>query len=716
MRPSPAVTALVAALAFAALAGPAAASSASPAPASPAPGSRAGFARDARLIAGRLIVKPPAGVDDDASRGKWLAGLARALGAPVTLRRPLALGWLHVDVKLPAGLARRAAEDATLRLVERAKKAPGVRGAAAEWILRASRTPDDPLFADFMWHLQAIGMPEAWDVTVGRTGNRVGVVDTGTLFGHEDLQGRRGPEYDFVRNDPVDVDGDGVGDIGNANDGDGRDGDATDPGDGCGVVDSSFHGTHVAGTILGNGDNGVGISGVNWGAKLVTGRALGCGGGSSVDINEAVLWMGGFRVDGVPPLAVADRPRVINLSLGTTGALCAADGTPSPDGRPIDPYTFEVFRAVAGEGVLLVVATGNNGNRVPVASPANCEDAVAVAAFGPERALTGYSNFGPEVDIVAPGGDIDRLQDPRAGVLSTTDARRSQFEGGLPYAFEQGTSMAAPHVAGVLSLMLDVNPNLTRASAVALLQSTGDACTSCQDKKALRADLAVVAAASAEVTTDPGDSCAGTGFCSADQRCIYVEGGAVCLLVCAAADDCAADQDCVAVQEGGNVCAPSGGGSGGVETECDVRRGHMDCDVGTGCVEQDGQGACVEGVDGSIGVGALCEGAADCSTGLCDRGVCTVPCDDEPCQAGYDCDQDVGVPGGLCRPASCADDPGICGGDDFECSYSPAARYVCSVGPSNYQGVCGAQPGAKDALGALAALLLLGRRRRARGR
>jgi serine protease len=682
------------------------------------PSSATSFGKGAQLVSGRLIVKPPAGVTGAAARGVWLQTLSQTIGAPTTLRRPLSLGWWHVDVALPAVADRGAAERATLLLVEQARKTPGIRGVTAEWILRPLRAPDDPLFEEYMWHLDAIGMREAWDMTTGRSTNRVGVVDTGTLFDHEDLQGKRGPEFDFVTNDPIDIDGDGRGDLGRAGDGDGRDDDASDPGDGCGVGVSSFHGTHVGGTILANGDNGRGIAGINWGARLVTGRALGCGGGSSVDINEAVLWMGGFQVDGVPPLAAADRPRVINLSLGTTGAVCAADGTPSPDGRPIDPFTFEVFRAVAGAGVLLVVASGNDGNGVPVGSPANCDAAIAVAAFGPDRTLTAYSNFGPEIDIVAPGGDIDRFQAPIAGVLSSTDGSRSQFQGGLPYAFEQGTSMAAPHVAGVLSLVLDVNPNLTRDGAVALLQRTGDACANCQGRAALRADQAIAEAAGTEVITEPGDSCAGTGFCSNDQRCINVDDAPVCLLVCATVDDCAADEDCTAVQGGGNVCVPGdgggggGGGGGSVDGDCDPRRGHMDCAVGTGCVEKDGVGSCVDGADGYIGIGGLCDGPDDCSTGLCDRGVCTSPCDDEGCRDGYICDEAASVPGGLCRPESCADDPDICGGGDFDCSYSSASRYVCAVGPSNYRGVCGAQPAASAVVGMFALVLLLLRRRR----
>jgi hypothetical protein len=98
---------------------------------------------------------------------------------------------------------------------------------------------------------------------------------------------------------------------------------------------------------------------------------------------------------------------------------------------------------------------------------------------------------------------------------------------------------------------------------------------------------------------------------------------------------------------------------------------------------------------------------------LCDRGVCTVTCDDEDCREGYTCDdRDSGVPGGLCRADSCLDDVDICG-DGFDCSYSSESRYVCAVGASNYRGVCGEKPGSMWPA-PLVAVLLWGNRRRRR--
>ena len=675
-----------------------------------APLARGRISSHTRVIPGSLIVRSDAVAavkDPAAARAaarRFVDGLSRDLGVKLEFQRQLVLGWTLV--KIP-DLTRAgpsvdgaddvaAAEDATLALVARAQKAKGVHGAAAEWVMRPFATPGDPFF-QFMWHLDAIGARAAWDITEGRASNRVGVVDTGTRFDHEDLGGKRGDEFDFIS--------DGF----QGNDGDGRDGDASDPGDaadcnGDGQFDgpASFHGTHVAGTILANGDNGIGVTGINWRAQVVTGRALGRCGGTTVDIDEAVAWMAGFQIDGVPGLAASERPRAVNLSLGATGAPC-------------DDFTDSVWQQVTTQGVVIVVAAGNDA--APVASPANCNDSFAVAAYGPNNGhqLAGYSNFGNEIDIVAPGGDQSSgvFED---GVLSTIDASVSPFQDGTPYTFYEGTSMAAPHVAGVISLMLDANPGLSVDDVKALLKSNGDTCSGCQGKPGLRADLAVAAAAGTTVTTNPGDSCAGTGFCSAGQVCENQNGAAVCLRSCSTDGDCGGTDRCAAMPDGERACI--GGGTVGegegevVVGDCDDRRGNLDCDSGFHCAVSDGVGSCVEG-EGDVGVGGLCDVNSDCSTGLCDRGVCTVTCDGDRCRSGYSCleEEDSGVPGGLCVADSCKDDETLCSAG-FECSFSSDSRYVCAVGPSNYKTGCGTQPSSWTPVPVLGALLLLRRRRR----
>jgi len=412
-----------------------------------------------------------------------------------------------------------------------------------------------------------------------------------------------------------------------------------------------------------------------------------------------VAWMAGFEVQPAPSLAAANRPRVINLSLGATGAPC-------------DDFTNDVWSAVTARGHIIVVAAGNDGNNVAVASPANCPDSVAVAAFGPVNgtSLAPYSNFGPEIAIIAPGGD--QRQDFADGILSSVDASISPFQDAIPYAFYEGTSMAAPHVAGVISLMLDVNGGLTRNAVVDLLKSNGGTCATCRNKPTLRADLAVAAAAGTVLTTNPGDSCAGTAFCSPGQVC---SSGAnpICQQSCTTASDCGGGQ-CT-----GNVCVGGpaegeGEGEGEPVGDCDVRRGNMDCQVGEGCVlDDDDLGRCESGRDGDLKNGELCERGRDCGSGLCDRGVCTVTCDDEDCRDGYRCADEDDIPGGICRADSCLEDVEICG-EGFDCSYSSDSRYVCSVGASNYRGFCGEMPGSLWPTPLLAAFLWGSRRRRRR--
>jgi uncharacterized protein (TIGR03382 family) len=582
-----------------------------------------------RVIPGQLLVRAAPKADP----AKVAALVSHRLGRTLTVVQKRSLDWIQLEDR------SARTETATLALVDDAKKkVPGLRGVAAVWVWHTLSTPNDPLY-DYMWHLETIGAPAMWDVTTGSTASRVGVVDTGTLFNHEDLAGKQGTGFDFVSDSSA------------SNDGNGRDSDATDAGDDCQGEGDSFHGTHVAGTILANRNNGIGIAGINGGAKLVTGRALGRCGGSTVDINEAVLWMSRYQVDGVTPIAVEDQPRVINLSLGVSDAPC-------------DDYTQSVWEAVTSTGSIIVVAAGNDGNNVDVGSPASCPDSVAVAAYGITSSgsiqLSSFSNFGDEIDIVAPGGE--QARGIEYGVLSATDDSLSMFQDGSPYSFQQGTSMAAPHVTGVISLMVDLNPSLDRDAVVQILQSTGGSCINCQGKLAMRGDLAVAAAegeGEGEGEGEPGE----------------------------------------------------GEGEGeGEDAECDERRGNMDCDVGAGCED----GECVRGADGDLATRELCERNSDCGSGLCDLGVCTVTCDDEDCPDGYKCldEEDSGVPGGLCTAKSCKDDASICGSSAYACSYSSDNRYVCAVGPSNYGGLCGATPKETAPLAVLAMALLRRRRRR----
>ena len=248
-----------------------------------------------------------------------------------------------------------------------------------------------------------------------------------------------------------------------ANDGGGRDHDPTDPGDAvaadeCSTGDpaspSSWHGTHVAGTIgVGGTDNHVGVAGINWSVKVMSVRVLGKCGGTTVDINDGIRWAAGLDVPDVPKNM--DPARVINMSLGTPPGVSCDD----------DPATQSAIRDAVEAGAIVVVAAGNDAVDASQVSPASCDNAFTVAASDARGHLVSrYSNFGPLVKIMAPGGDRQR-DDNGDGHI---DGILSMVKDG--YAYYNGTSMAAPHVAGVAALIFAKNPDMIPGQVMARLQ------------------------------------------------------------------------------------------------------------------------------------------------------------------------------------------------------------------------------------------------------
>ncbi len=291
--------------------------------------------------------------------------------------------------------------------------------------------PNDPLYAQ-QWHYKngagGANLEPAWDITKG-SGVVVGVIDTG-IVPHSDLLGQTVPGYDFIA------------DIDTAVDGDGRDADPNDPGDWhdgeCNFFgipeDSSWHGTHVAGTIAALTDNGAGVAGVAPQAKVLPMRALGKCGGFFSDIVDAITWGSGGTVAGVP--ANANPAEVLNLSLGGGGACSVAFQT--------------AIDAAVARGTTIVVAAGNSSADAATEQPASCNNVVTVAAVGPAGTRASYSNFGPGVDIAGPGGT--GANPAGDNVLSTLNLGLTT-QGAEGYAFYAGTSMASPHVAGVAALI-----------------------------------------------------------------------------------------------------------------------------------------------------------------------------------------------------------------------------------------------------------------------
>ncbi len=333
----------------------------------------------------------------------------------------------------------------TLKAVRQLHRDAPDAGAEVNVLRQPMRQPDDE-FYPMQWHYGAIDLEQAWDLTTGaEPGNPevvVAVVDTGVLLSHPDLAGR------LLRDgDGAVVGFDFIQDSARANDGDGIDGNPDDPGDDAGGRGrGSFHGTHVAGTVAADSDNGTGVAGVSWGARIMPMRALGIDGGTTFDVMQAVRFAAGLpNVSGTVPPVRAD---IINLSLGSDFYSEAEQRT---------------LNEVRAEGVFLVASAGNEAARVPN-YPAAYDGVISVSATTRAGALAGYSNFGPFVDVAAPGGDG---ADPVLSTLGEGGDGDVEFGAG----FLAGTSMAAPHVSGVIALMKALNPALTPAQFDALLQS-----------------------------------------------------------------------------------------------------------------------------------------------------------------------------------------------------------------------------------------------------
>ncbi|MCS6848199.1 MAG: S8 family peptidase [Anaerolineae bacterium] len=370
--------------------------------------------------------------------------LSAQAGVALTHVREMS-GEAHV-LRLPQPLPYDEVE----RIAKRLEQLDEVEYASPSGWRFIALTPDDSLYGQ-QWHYFApapgnygANLPAAWDITTGTASIVVSVIDTGILFDHPDLAGRTVPGYDFITNLFV------------ARDGDGRDADASDPGDWsiasdpCGASPSSWHGTHVAGTIGAATNNGTGVAGINWVSKILPVRALGRCGGTDADIIDSMRWSAGLSVPGVP--ANSNPARVINMSLGGSGSCTSA--------------LQNAVNAVIAANSVLVVAAGNENSPAVGFTPGNCNGVITVAATNRNGDKASYSNFGSVVEISAPGGESGS-----DGVLSTLNAGTTT-PAAHNYVFYKGTSMAAPHVAGVVSLMLSVNASLTPAQVLSLLQTT----------------------------------------------------------------------------------------------------------------------------------------------------------------------------------------------------------------------------------------------------
>ncbi|WP_151447992.1 S8 family serine peptidase [Lacisediminimonas profundi] len=421
-----------------------------------------------------LIVKPhrSRGARLDAALKSSDAGaLQRATRVQLRVLRRMS-GGSHV-IRLPHPMPLSEARAIAARLMQEAS----IELAEPDRIMRPSTlTPNDPSYGAMQWNLMApsglnqggVNLPRAWDATTGNSLVTVAVLDGGYLP-HADL-GSVLPGFDFLSTTSY-MNGVTVGN----GDGDGRDGDPRDPGnataagecgDGGPASRSSWHGTHVAGIIAAAMNNGIGGAGVAPNVRLLPVRVLGKCGGPTSDIVDGMRWAAGlYSIPGVG--ANPNVARVLNLSLGSAGSCSAAFQSAVND--------------VVNAGKLVVAAAGND--TVGVHQPANCNGAIAVAAHAVDGDLADYSNSGSQITISAPGGGCGRgagsclstYSQNGVGIFSLSNRGTGAPQpspDGDSYAVMIGSSMAAPHVSGVIALMLSLDPALTRSQVVSYLRAS----------------------------------------------------------------------------------------------------------------------------------------------------------------------------------------------------------------------------------------------------
>jgi serine protease len=404
-----------------------------------------------------LAAASAASVDHAAAARSLVGGLSAQLGVPMTHVRTAFNGSEVVKLE---GRRSEAELQALIRQIRNADSR--IEYVEPDRMMHALMTPNDTRYNE-QWDLYestaGINMPTAWNSATG-SGVTIAIIDTG-YRPHADLAANVVGGYDFISDTSV------------SNDGDGRDSDASDPGDwtaanqcasGDPAYNSSWHGTHVSGTAAAVTNNATGVAGIAYNAKLLEARVLGTCGGYTSDIADAIAWSSGGSVSGVP--ANAHPAKVLSLSLGGSGSC--------------DSTTQSAINTARANGASVVVAAGNENQNASNSSPANCSGVIAVASVGRSGGKAYYSNYGSIVALAAPGGD--QSTGTANGILSTLNAGTTT-PGADSYGFYQGTSQATPHVSAAAALLYSVKPTITPDQVKSALTSTARAfpatCSQC---------------------------------------------------------------------------------------------------------------------------------------------------------------------------------------------------------------------------------------------
>jgi serine protease len=459
-----------------------------------------------QLPAARVIVRFKSSTSLLAGHARALAAQPNSIGA---LKHARTLGTRHglalADGRTVAPYTQVVTANgiSSAELVARLSADADVESAVPDRRRHALVAPSDPLYHDNQtggvtpvagqWYLRAptaavpssVDAEGAWAVSNGSASVVVAVLDSGVRPDHPDLAGKLLRGYDFIA-----LDKNGAA---TANDGDGRDGDPSDPGDwvtqaeidsgalgaGCVVDNSSWHGTQTAGIIGAATNNGIGMAGLGRNVMVLPVRILGKCGGYDSDIAAAIQWAAGITIDGV----VNNTPaKVINLSLGSAGS-CDTNASTNPGGANDAGAALLYVNAISAarqHGAVVVVSAGNDGQAVNL--PANCSGAIAVGGLRHAGNKSGFSSLGTEVAISAPAGNCPSTSSScQYPMLSTTNsgttAPKSYADGKSLYSDSGidaaiGTSFSAPLVAATAALMFSANPALTVDQVLALMKSS----------------------------------------------------------------------------------------------------------------------------------------------------------------------------------------------------------------------------------------------------